>query len=88
MPIVIKKYKFYTKNPNFIGFIIKLDQISIDLKKIKAIINQQDLESVISLRLFLKFYNYYKRFITNQLNKTEPFTKIIKKNKNQKWEKK
>ena len=40
MPIIIKKYKFYTKKTNFIGFIIKLKQISIDLKKIKAIVNQ------------------------------------------------
>ena len=40
MLVVIKKYKFYTKKTNFIGFIIKLRQISIDLKKIKAIINQ------------------------------------------------
>ena len=40
IPVVIKKYKFHTKKTNFIGFIIKLKQISIDLKKIKAIINQ------------------------------------------------
>ena len=59
MPIIIKKYKFYTKKTNFVGFIIKLGQISIDLKKIKAIINWQDLESIISLKLFLGFYNYY-----------------------------
>ena len=39
MPVVIKKYKFYTKKTDFIGFIIKLKQISIDLKKIEAIIN-------------------------------------------------
>ena len=38
MPIIIKKYEFYTKKTNFIRFIIKLKQISIDLKKIKAII--------------------------------------------------
>ena len=38
MPIIIKKYKFYTRKTNFIGFIIKLGQISIDLKKIKAIV--------------------------------------------------
>ena len=37
--VVIEKYKFYTKKTNFIEFIIKLGQISIDLKKIKAIIN-------------------------------------------------
>ena len=59
MPVIIKKYKFYIKKTNFIGFIIKLKQININLKKIKAIVNQQNLKSVIGLRLFLKFYNYY-----------------------------
>ena len=59
MPIVIKKCEFYTKKTNFIGFIIKLKQISIDLKKIKAIINWQDLENITGLRLFLGFCNYY-----------------------------
>ena len=59
MPIIIKKYKFHTKKTNFIGFIIKLEQISIDLKKIKAIVNQQDLKNIIGLKSFLKFYNYY-----------------------------
>ena len=59
MPIIIKKCEFHTKKTNFIGFIIKLKQISIDLKKIKTIINQQDLENVIGLKLFLEFYNYY-----------------------------
>ena len=39
MLVAIKKYKFYTKKTNFVGFIIKLKQISMDLKKIKAIIN-------------------------------------------------
>ena len=34
MPITIKKCKFYTKKTNFAGFIIKLGQISINLKKI------------------------------------------------------
>ena len=59
MPIIIKKYKFYTKKTNFIGFIIKLKQISINPKKIKAIVNQQDLENVINLKSFLGFCNYY-----------------------------
>ena len=59
MHIIIKKYKFYTKTTNFIEFIIKLKQISIGLKKIKAIVNWQDLENIISLKLFLQFYNYY-----------------------------
>ena len=39
MPVIIEKYKFYTKKTDFVGFIIKLEQISMDLKKIKTIIN-------------------------------------------------
>ena len=84
MPIIIKKCEFYIKKTNFIGFIIKLKQISIDLKKIEAIVNQQNLENITGLRLFLGFYNYYQRFIVNQLNKIKPFTRIIKKSKIQK----
>ena len=37
MPITVKKCEFHIKKTNFVGFIIKLGQISIDLKKIKAI---------------------------------------------------
>jgi hypothetical protein len=39
IPVAIKKCKFYTKKTDFVGFIIKLRQISIDPKKIKAIVN-------------------------------------------------
>ena len=39
IPIIIKKCEFYTRKTNFIRFIIKLKQINIDLKKIKAIVN-------------------------------------------------
>jgi ribosome-interacting GTPase 1 len=39
MPVAVKKCEFYTKKTDFVGFIIKLKQISIDLKKIKAIVN-------------------------------------------------
>jgi len=37
--IAIKKCEFYIIKTNFIGFIIKLGRISIDLKKIEAIVN-------------------------------------------------
>jgi len=39
MPVVIKKYKFFTRKANFIKFIIKLGKISIDLKKVEAIVS-------------------------------------------------
>ena len=40
MLVIIKKCEFFTRKTNFIGFIIKLDYISIDLKKVEAIVNQ------------------------------------------------
>jgi ribosome-interacting GTPase 1 len=63
MPVTVEKCKFYTKKTNFVGFIIELGQISMDLKKIKAIVNWQDLKSVIGLKSFLGFCNYYHKFI-------------------------
>jgi hypothetical protein len=39
MPVIVKKYKFYIRKTDFVKFIIKLGQISIDLKKIKAKVN-------------------------------------------------
>jgi len=61
--IAIEKYEFHTTKTDFVGFIIKLGRISMDPKKIKAIVNWQDPENVIGLRLFLGFCNYYRRFI-------------------------
>ena len=37
--VVIKKCEFYTTKIKFYGFIIELGKFSIDLKKIKAIVN-------------------------------------------------
>ena len=43
----IKKYKFFIRKTDFIRFIIKLGYISIDLKKVKAIVSWQELENII-----------------------------------------
>ena len=63
MLVAIKKCEFFIRKTNFIGFIIKLRKISIDLKKVKAIVSWQEPENVTQLRLFLGFCNYYRRFI-------------------------
>jgi len=39
MLIIIKKYKFFTRKTDCIRFIIKLNLISIGLKKIEAIVS-------------------------------------------------
>jgi hypothetical protein len=64
MLVAIEKCEFFTRKTDFIGFIIKLGYISIDLKKVEAIVDWQELENVTQLRSFLGFCNYYRRFIT------------------------
>ena len=39
MLVAIKKYKFHITKTKFCKFIIKLGKLSIDLKKIKVIVN-------------------------------------------------
>ena len=59
MLVTIKKYEFYTTKTEFYRFIIELGKLSIDLKKIKVIVNWQELSNIIKLKLFLGFCNYY-----------------------------
>ena len=63
MPVAIKKCKFHTIKTEFYRFIIELGKLSMDPKKIEAIVNWQELSNVIELRSFLGFCNYYQRFI-------------------------
>ena len=59
MLVAIKKCKFYIIKTKFCKFIIKLEKLSINLKKIKIIVNWQKLNNITELRLFLGFCNYY-----------------------------
>jgi len=79
MLVAIKKYKFFIKKTDFIGFIIKLGKISINPKKVEAIVSWQEPENVIQLRSFLGFYNYYRRFIAQWLKSIKPFIKLTKR---------
>ena len=59
MLVAIKKYKFYIIKTEFCKFIIKLKKFSMDLKKIKVIVNWQELSNITELKSFLEFCNYY-----------------------------
>ena len=83
MLVVIKKYKLHTTKIKSYRFIIKLKKLSINLKKIKAVLSWRRLKSITKLQLFLKFCNYYKKFIKYQSNKIKLFTRLTRKEKPQ-----
>ena len=41
LQVDINKYKFYITETKFLGFIIGIDKIVVNLKKVKALKNQQ-----------------------------------------------
>ena len=86
IPVTIEKCEFHTKKTDFMGFIIELGQINMDLKKVEAIVDWQDPENVIGLRLFLGFCNYYRKFINKWLDKIELFMRMMKKDELQRWD--
>ena len=59
MPVAIKKYEFHTTKTEFCRFIIELEKLSIDPKKIEVIVNWQEPSNIIELKSFLGFCNYY-----------------------------
>ena len=59
MPVAIKKYEFHTTKTKFYRFIIKLEKLSMDPKKIKVIVNWQKPNNITKLKSFLRFCNYY-----------------------------
>ena len=55
----INKYKFYKTKVLYLEFVILIDGIQIDPKKIKVIINWQEPKNVKDIRAFIEFANFY-----------------------------
>jgi transposase InsO family protein len=79
MPVAVEKCEFFTRKTDFVGFIIEPGKISMDPKKVEAIVSWQEPENVTQLRSFLGFCNYYRRFIAQWSKNVEPFTRLTKK---------
>jgi hypothetical protein len=60
-----EKCKFFTTSTSFLGFIVSLEGISMDLTKVATIQDWKAPSSVKELQLFLGFANFYWRFIKN-----------------------
>ena len=60
MPVAIKKYKFHIIKTEFYGFIMELKKLSINLKKIKAIVTKKALKYLPNRLTLLYSKIYYK----------------------------
>jgi hypothetical protein len=70
------KYEFHTYKTEYLGYIIAPTGISIDPEKVKAIEEWKEPTNVKGVQSFLRFMNFYRRFIQDFIKITVPLTKL------------
>ncbi len=61
----------------FLGFRVNIEGISIDPDKVKVVTDWLKLESVKDMQSFLRFANFYQRFIQGYSKVTVPLTDLM-----------
>jgi len=73
LQVNIKKYEFGVKRIKYLGFIVSINGIKVDPKKVKTIHNWKPPRTVKGIQSFLGFYNFYRQFIYNYKVIAKPF---------------
>ena len=82
--INLKKYEFVITKIEFLNFIVFIKNVQMNSKKIRIIQKWSSSKNYRKFQIFLKFINYYKRFIKNYFKLFAFFINLLKKNKNDK----
>ena len=77
MYVKLKKCEFWLDSVAFLGHVVSKDGISVDPKKVKAIIDWSLPTNVIKVCSFLELVGYYIRFV-----EAVPLTQLIQKKVN------
>ena len=82
----LDKCKFHVKTVKFLGSIITTDGIQMDDEKVKAIREWPEQKNLKEVQAFLKFANFYQRFIQGYSQICTPLTKMTQKEQPFHWE--
>ena len=80
-----EKCIFNAKEVEYLGFIVKPNEISMDPMKLAGIKDWIPLKTVKGVRSFLGFGNFYRRFIGKYVEITKPLNELTKKTKKFEW---
>jgi hypothetical protein len=81
----IKKSKFNVVKITFLSFIIICDDVKINLNKIEIIVTWSKSHWHKNVQIFLKFVNFYKKFIKKFLSRCKRVVCVFKKNDKNKF---
>lgn len=73
-----KKCVFYQKQVEFLGYVISVDGVSMDPRRVQAIRDWKLPESYHDIQVFLGFCNFYRRFIPRYSMIACPLTNLLK----------
>jgi len=76
LQVNIKKYKFGVKRIKYLGFIVSINRIKVDPKKVNIIRNWQPPCTIKGIQSFLGFCNFYYQFIRNYGVVATPFIRL------------
>lgn len=79
-----EKCEFHATTIEYLGFVVTLDGIAMDIKKVDAILSWPEPRKVKEVQSFLGFANFYRRFISGFSDIAAPLIRLTRKTV--KWE--
>ena len=79
LKVELKKSEFRLKEVQFLGHIVTSEGLQIDLEKIRAVLEQLDLQSADDVCKLIRLTNYCRRFIKDYSKIVKPITRLLKK---------
>ena len=81
----LKKCEFWLDSVAFLGHVISKDGISVDPKKVEAVVEWTRPNNVTEIRSFLGLAGYYRRFVEGFSRLAVPLTRLTQKGVKFEW---
>jgi hypothetical protein len=86
LTLKVSKCEFHTDRTEYLGYIISLSSIQMDLEKVRAVAEWREPTNVKGVQSFLGFANFYRRFIQDFSKMTAPLTRLTRKDTPWGWD--
>ena len=79
------KFEFWLTKVRLLGHVVSASRVSMDPKKVEAVMSWERPNSVFEIRSFLGLTRYYKRFIEDFSRLASPMKKLTRKEVKLEW---